>query len=211
MQEVGTQGQMLPTKVADALTGHKVGSRVQVEGTAEAIVGEQLNPQSGIKPTDPLVWVVDIVNAKKVDKKGEVKGDQAASEAGMPEVKAASQKAATITIPKGEKAPKDLKEQVLIKGDGAAVKAGEGLVVQYTGVKWEDGKKFDSSWDHGGASAFPIGVGGVIQGWDKGLVGKNVGDRVLLTIPPNQAYGADPSNQLAKNNLVFVVDILGTV
>ncbi|MFE7060497.1 FKBP-type peptidyl-prolyl cis-trans isomerase [Streptomyces californicus] len=211
VQEVGQQGQMLPTKVADALAGHKVGSRVQVEGTAEAIVGEQLNPQSGIKPTDPLVWVVDIVNAKKVDKKGEAKGEQAASEAGMPEVEAASQKAATITVPKGAKAPKDLKEQVLIKGDGAEVKAGEGLVVQYTGVKWEDGKKFDSSWDHGGASAFPIGVGGVIQGWDKGLVGKHVGDRVLLTIPPNQAYGADPSNQLAKNNLVFVVDILGTV
>ncbi|CAM5283544.1 peptidylprolyl isomerase [Streptomyces badius] len=82
---------------------------------------------------------------------------------------------------------------------------------KYTGVKWEDEDKFDSSWDHGGASAFPIGVGGVIQGWDKGLVGKHVGDRVLLTIPPNQAYGADPSNQLAKNNLVFVVDILGTV
>ncbi|WP_228991358.1 FKBP-type peptidyl-prolyl cis-trans isomerase [Streptomyces sp. DH8] len=211
VQEIGQQGQMLPTKVADALAGHKVGSRVQVEGTAEAIVGEQLNPQSGIKPSDPLVWVVDIVNAKKVDKKGEAKGEQAASEAGMPKVEAASQKAATITIPKGEKAPKDLKEQVLIKGDGAEVKAGEGLVVQYTGVKWEDGEKFDSSWDHGGASAFPIGVGGVIQGWDKGLVGKHVGDRVLLTIPPNQAYGADPSNQLAKNNLVFVVDILGTV
>ncbi|MFE3149130.1 MULTISPECIES: FKBP-type peptidyl-prolyl cis-trans isomerase [unclassified Streptomyces] len=211
VQEIGEQGQMLPTKVADALVGHKVGSRVQVEGTAEAIVGEQLNPQSGIKPSDPLVWVVDIVNAKKVDKKAEVKGAQAASEAGMPEVKAAPQKAATITIPKGEKAPKDLREQVLIKGEGAEVKAGEGLVVQYTGAKWEDGKKFDSSWDHGGASAFPIGVGGVISGWDKGLVGKHVGDRVLLTIPPNQAYGADPTNQLAKNNLVFVVDILGTV
>ncbi|CAM5636939.1 FKBP-type peptidyl-prolyl cis-trans isomerase [Streptomyces californicus] len=203
---------MLPTKVADALAGHKVGSRVQVEGiAAEAIVGEQLNPQSGIKPTDPLVWVVDIVNAKKVDKKGEAKGEQAASEAGMPEeLEAASQKAATITVPKGAKAPKDLKEQVLIKGDGAEVKAGEGLVVQYTGVKWEDGKKFDSSGPRR-RSAFPIGVGGVIQGWDKGLVGKHVGDRVLLTIPPNQAYGADPSNQLAKNNLVFVVDILGTV
>ncbi|MFJ2024021.1 FKBP-type peptidyl-prolyl cis-trans isomerase [Streptomyces sp. NPDC087897] len=211
VQEAGQQGQMLPTKVADALVGHKVGSRIQVEGTAKAIVGEQLNPQSGIKPSDPLVWVVDIVNAKKVDKKGEAKGEQAAAEAGMPEVKAASQKAATITIPKGEKAPKELEEQVLIKGDGAEVKAGEGLVVQYTGVKWEDGEKFDSSWDHGGASAFPIGVNGVIQGWDKGLVGKHVGDRVLLTIPPNQAYGADPSHQLAKNNLVFVVDILDTV
>ncbi|MEU1487596.1 FKBP-type peptidyl-prolyl cis-trans isomerase [Streptomyces sp. NPDC005752] len=211
VQEIGQQGQMLPTKVADALTGHKVGSRVQVEGTAETIVGDQLNPQSGIKPTDPLIWVVDIVNAKKVDKKAEAKGTQAASEPGTPEVKAQPQKAATITVPKGEKAPKDLQEQVLIKGDGAEVKAGQGLVVQYTGVKWEDGKKFDSSWDHGGASAFPIGVGGVISGWDKGLVGKHVGDRVLLTIPPGQAYGADPSNELAKNNLVFVVDILGAV
>ncbi|MFF9686732.1 FKBP-type peptidyl-prolyl cis-trans isomerase [Streptomyces sp. NPDC014623] len=211
VQEVGQQGQMLPAKVADALIGHKVGSRVQVEGTAESIVGDQLNPQAGIKPTDPLIWVVDIVNARKVDKKGEVKGAQAASEPGMPEVKAQPQKAATITVPKGEKAPKTLQEQVLIKGDGAEVKAGQGLVVQYTGVKWEDGKKFDSSWDHGGASVFPIGVGGVISGWDKGLVGKHVGDRVLLAIPPNQAYGADPSNELAKNNLVFVVDILGAV
>lgn len=211
VQEIGQQGQMLPTKVADALTGHKVGSRVQVEGTAETIVGDQLNPQSGIKPTDPLVWVVDIVNAQKVDKKAEAKGTQAASEPGMPEVKAQSQKAATITVPKGEKAPKNLEEQVLIKGDGAEVKAGQGLVVQYTGVKWEDGKKFDSSWDHGGASVFPIGVGGVISGWDKGLVGKHVGDRVLLTIPPAQAYGADATNELAKNNLVFVVDILGAV
>lgn len=211
VQEVGQQGQMLPTKVAEALAGHKVGSRVQVEGTAKAIVGDQLNPQAGIKPTDALVWVVDIVNAKKIDKKAESKGPQAASEDGMPVVKAAPQKAATITIPKGEKAPKDLQEQVLIKGDGAEVKAGEGLVVQYTGVKWEDGEKFDSSWDHGGASAFPIGVGGVISGWDKGLVGKHVGDRVLLTIPPAQAYGATPSSELAKNNLVFVVDILDTV
>lgn len=211
VQEVGQQGQMLPTEVVDALAGYKVGSRVQIEGTAKAVVGDQLDPQSGVKPTDPLVWVVDIVNAKKVDKKGEAKGAQAASEAGMPEVKAASQKAATITIPKGEKAPKELKEQVLIKGDGAAVKAGEGLVVQYTGVKWEDGKKFDSSWDHGGASAFAIGVNGVIPGWDKGLVGKHVGDRVLLTIPPAQAYGNSPGSELAKNNLVFVVDILDTV
>ncbi len=212
VQEVGKQGQMLPTKVADALAGHKVGSRVQVEGTAEAIVGEQLNPQSGIKPTDPAG--LGRRHRQRQEGRQEGRGEGCPGRqrgSGCPEVKAASQKAATITIPKGEKAPKDLKEQVLIKGDGAAVKAGEGLVVQYTGVKWEDGEKFDSSWDHGGASAFPIGVGGVIQGWDKGLVGKHVGDRVLLTIPPNQAYGADPSNQLAKNNLVFVVDILGTV
>ncbi|MFI5804113.1 FKBP-type peptidyl-prolyl cis-trans isomerase [Streptomyces sp. NPDC051561] len=211
VQDISQPGQMLPGKVMEAVAGQKVGSRIEIEGTAKALIGEQLNPQSGIKPEDGLVWVVDVVGAKAFDKKTESKGEQAAVSEGMPEVKAEGPKAATITIPKGEKAPKDLKEQVLIKGKGAEVKAGEGLVAQYTGVKWEDGKKFDSSWDHGGATAFQIGTGSVIKGWDKGLVGKHIGDRVLLTIPAAQAYGSNPQSELAKNNLVFVVDIVGTV
>jgi FKBP-type peptidyl-prolyl cis-trans isomerase len=211
VQDISQPGQMLPAKVMEALAGQKVGSRVEVEGTAKALIGEQLNPQSGITPQDGLVWVVDIVGAKAFDKKTAAKGEQAASEDGMPQVKAEGQKAATITVPKGEKAPKELQDQVLIKGSGAEVKAGEGLVAQYTGVKWEDGKKFDSSWDHGGATAFQIGTGAVIKGWDKGLVGKHVGDRVLLTIPANLAYGGQKGSELEKNNLVFVVDIVGTV
>ncbi|WP_411144177.1 FKBP-type peptidyl-prolyl cis-trans isomerase [Streptomyces sp. x-80] len=203
--------QMLPPKVMSAVAGQKVGSRFEVEGTAKALIGEGLNPQSGIKPEDGLVWVVDVVGAKKVDKKAKAEGEQTAPESGMPEVKAADEKAATITVPKGEKAPTDLKEQVLIKGKGPEVKAGDGLIAQYTGVKWEDGKKFDSSWDHGGATAFQIGTGQVVQGWDKALVGKHVGDRVEIVIPPKLGYGASPQHELAKNTLVFVVDVVGTV
>jgi len=203
--------QMLPPKVMSAVTGQKVGSRFEVEGTAKALIGAGLNPQSGIKPQDGLVWVVDVVGAKKVDKKAQAEGEQASPESGMPEVKAADEKAAKITIPKGEKAPKDLKEQVLTHGKGPEVKAGQGLIAQYTGVKWEDGKKFDSSWDHGGATAFQIGTGSVVQGWDKALVGKRVGDRVEIVIPPKLAYGSNPQSGLDKNTLVFVVDIVGTV
>ncbi|MFE0381499.1 FKBP-type peptidyl-prolyl cis-trans isomerase [Streptomyces inhibens] len=203
--------QMLPPKVMSAVAGQKVGSRFEIEGTAKALIGEGLNPQSGIKPGDGLVWVIDVVGAKKVDKKAKAEGTQAAPESGMPEVKAVDEKAAQITVPKGEKAPKDLKEQVLIKGKGPEVKAGEGLIAQYTGVKWEDGKKFDSSWDHGGATAFQIGTGQVVQGWDKALVGKHVGDRVEIVIPPKLAYGPNPQHELAKNTLVFSVDIVGTV
>ncbi|MFC8589612.1 FKBP-type peptidyl-prolyl cis-trans isomerase [Streptomyces sp. NPDC057217] len=209
VERLGQPSQQLPEKVLNAVDGKKVGSRVLVQGTAGDLVGENLNPQSGLKATDTLVWVVDVAGAAAVDSKAEAKGTQAAPEAGMPEVKAPSQAAATITIPKGQKAPTELKQQVLIKGTGPKVEAGQGLVAQYTGVKWEDGKKFDSSWDHGGATAFQIGTGSVIQGWDKALVGKNVGDRVLLVIPPALGYGANPSSELAKNTLVFSVDILG--
>ncbi|MER6092647.1 FKBP-type peptidyl-prolyl cis-trans isomerase [Streptomyces bluensis] len=210
VEQLGKASQQLPAKVLDALKGKKPGSRILVQGTAGDLLGKSLNPSSGISANDVLVWVVDPVGAASVDAKAEVKGEQAAPEAGMPEVKAPSQKAAVITIPKGAKAPKELKEQVLIKGDGKKVEAGQALIAQYTGVKWEDGKKFDSSWDHGGATAFQIGTGSVVEGWDKGLVGKNVGDRVLLVIPPSLGYGANPSSELAKNTLVFVVDILGT-
>ncbi|MET7600531.1 MULTISPECIES: FKBP-type peptidyl-prolyl cis-trans isomerase [unclassified Streptomyces] len=211
VERIGQQSQQLPAKVLDAVEGEKQGSRVLVQGTAGDLIGENLNTSSGIAKKDVLIWVVDAVGAATVDSKAEVKGEQAAPEPGMPVVKAPSQKPAVITIPKNTKAPKDLKEQVLIKGSGPKVEAGQGLIAQYTGVKWEDGKTFDSSWNHGGATAFQIGTGSVVQGWDKGLVGKNVGDRVLLVIPPDLAYGGNPQSELAKNTLVFVVDILGTV
>ncbi|MEU8786805.1 FKBP-type peptidyl-prolyl cis-trans isomerase [Streptomyces sp. NPDC048637] len=203
--------QMLPPKVLSAAAGQKVGSRFEVEGTAKALIGAGLNPQAGIKPEDGLVWVVDVVGAKKVDKKAKAEGEQAEPEDGLPKVTAPDGKAAKIEVPKGEKAPKGLKEQVLIEGKGPEVKAGDGLIAQYTGVKWEDGKKFDSSWDHGGATAFQIGTGQVVQGWDKALVGKHVGDRVEIVIPPKLGYGASPQHELAKNTLVFSVDIVGTV
>lgn len=211
VEQTGQQSQLLPAKVLNAVVGKKSGSRLLVQGTAKDLIGENLNPQSGLKPEDTLVWVVDVIGGAKVDSKAEAKGTQAKVASGLPEVKANGQKAATITIPKGEKAPKDLKDQVLIQGNGKKVEAGEGLIAQYTGVGWEDGKKFDSSWDHGGATAFQIGTGSVVQGWDKSLVGKKVGDRVLLVVPPKLGYAADASNPLAKKTLVFSVDILGTV
>lgn len=111
-------------------------------------------------------------------------------------------------MPKGKKAPTELKQQVLIKGKGKEIKKGDALVAQYTGVKWEDGKKFDSSWDHGGATTFQIGTGSVVKGWDDALVGKHVGDRVEIVIPPKLGYGSQPQSELAKNTLVFSVDIV---
>ncbi|WP_411084489.1 FKBP-type peptidyl-prolyl cis-trans isomerase [Streptomyces sp. cmx-18-6] len=211
VERVGQQSQQLPAKVLDSVTGRKTGSRIMLQGTAGELVGQGLNPQSGLSESDVLVWVVDVVGAATVDPKAEAEGKQAAPESGLPTVKAESKKAAAITVPKGEKAPTDLKEQVLIKGTGAKVEAGQGLIAQYTGVKWEDGKQFDSSWNNAGALAFQIGTGSVVQGWDQALVGKNVGDRVLLVIPPKLGYGNAPNSGLSKNTLVFSVDILGVV
>ena len=74
-------------------------------------------------------------------------------------------------------------------GWGAEVQKGDALTVQYTGT-FDDGKKFDSSYDHGTPFTFTIGEGQVIQGWDLGLIGMKEGGTRKLTVPPELGYGA---------------------
>ncbi|MEO3754626.1 FKBP-type peptidyl-prolyl cis-trans isomerase [Streptomyces sp. B6B3] len=200
----------LPPSVTEPLIGKTVGSRVQVEGRAADVFGADVAAQYGMAEDEGVVWVIDVVGAVEVEPKARAEGEQAAVEEGMPEVEADGEKAATITIPEGQDPPEELRDQVLIEGDGAEVEAGQALAVQYTGVTWADGEKFDSSWDRESASAFQIGTGQVVPGWDEGLVGKHVGDRVLLVLPPDMGYGEEEQEAIpAGSTLVFVVDIVG--
>jgi peptidylprolyl isomerase len=118
-----------------------------------------------------------------------------------------------LTVPAGT-APAKLSSEVLTAGTGPTVASGQTLVVNYLGQTWEpkDGKPnvFDNSYDRKAPASFPIGTGNVIAGWDKTLVGQKIGSRVLLTIPPAEGYGNTPSSELAKNTLLFVVDVLGS-
>ncbi|HEY0475764.1 MAG TPA: FKBP-type peptidyl-prolyl cis-trans isomerase [Kribbella sp.] len=103
--------------------------------------------------------------------------------------------------------------EVLSQGNGPEVKKGELLTANYLGQIWRDGKVFDNSYDRGAPASFPIGVGGVISGWDEGLVGKKVGSRVLLSIPADKGYKAQGNEQAGikgDDTLIFVVDLIGT-
>jgi peptidylprolyl isomerase len=119
----------------------------------------------------------------------------------------------TLTVPGGA-APTKLNTDVLTQGTGPAVAAGQTIVVNYLGQTWEpkDGKPnvFDNSYDRKQPVNFLIGKGQVISGWDKTLVGQKAGSRVLLTIPPADAYAAKADSPLQKNTLLFVVDVLGS-
>ena len=84
----------------------------------------------------------------------------------------------------------DLLVEVLHQGDGQVVEAGDTIHCHYYGIVFAGDSDFDNSFDRGGALSFQIGVGMVIPGWDQGLVGKRVGDRVLLSIPAELGYGA---------------------
>ena len=119
----------------------------------------------------------------------------------------------TVTHREGEP-DKSLVTEVLSQGDGPEVKKGELLTAHYLGQIWRDNKVFDNSFDRGAPASFPIGVGGVIPGWDEALVGKKVGSRVLLSIPPEKGYGPQGGNANAgitkDDTLIFVVDLVGS-
>lgn len=126
---------------------------------------------------------------------------------GMATVKIAKDGSPTITIPDAE-APTKTTIGLLRKGDGATVAPGDLVTVQYRGVKWSDGKEFDSSWSRSFPSQFP--TSGVVAGFRQALEGQQVGSQVIAEIPPADGYGGQPGHELEKETLVFVVDILGT-
>jgi peptidylprolyl isomerase len=106
--------------------------------------------------------------------------------------------------------PRRLVQEDIVKGKGKAAKAGDRVTVQYVGVSFSTGRQFDASWDRGQPFGFSLGAGEVIPGWDKGIVGMKQGGRRKLTIPPEQAYGAQgaPPDIAPNETLVFVVDLV---
>ena len=102
-----------------------------------------------------------------------------------------------------------LKVEDLLVGGGLTAKAGDKLVVHYTGTL-TNGTKFDSSRDRASPFEFTLGSGVVIKGWDQGLVGMRVGGRRKLTIPPELGYGAAgmPPKIPPASTLVFDIELL---
>ncbi len=138
-----------------------------------------------------------------------------ASAAGKPCVAATDVPAAagkpTVNVPVGPP-PTTLQTTDLKVGDGAEVKAGDKVSIQYVGIACSTGKQFDSSWDRGQPFDVTIGTGQVIPGWDQGIPGMKVGGQRLLVIPADLAYGSNPppSSGIAPGEtLVFLVQVDG--
>jgi FKBP-type peptidyl-prolyl cis-trans isomerase len=112
----------------------------------------------------------------------------------------------SVTLPRAEFAQIDLRV-----GAGTAASNGRLLTVAYTGWIYDParpdakGTQFDSNTSF----QFTLGSGGVIRGWDLGLIGVRVGGLRRLNIPPELAYGSSGRGSIPPNaSLVFDVELL---
>jgi peptidylprolyl isomerase len=195
-------------QLVNSLTGKNIGSRVLVAIAPKDGLAKRLKSKK-VKKDDALLFVIDVKGVRTPLAKAT--GEAVAPVDGQPTVTLAADGKPTITLPSGVAAPTSLVVQPLIKGTGPVVAAGQTISVHYTGVIYDGGKQFDSSWDRGQPADFVIGKGQVIPGWDEGLVGQTVGSQILLVVPPDKGYGAQGQSSAGikgTDTLVFVVDIL---
>jgi FKBP-type peptidyl-prolyl cis-trans isomerase len=195
-------------QLVNGLKGETVGSRVLVAIAPKDGLAKRMSTK-GVKKSDTLLFVIDVKSVRTPLAKAT--GEAVPPVAGLPTVAVAADGKPTITIPEGVAAPTTLVSQVLVKGAGPVITSGQTVSVHYTGVIWDTGKQFDSSWDRGAPFDTKIGTGSVIAGWDEGLVGQTVGSQVLLVVPPDKGYGATGSTDgsiKGTDTLVFVVDLL---
>ena len=100
----------------------------------------------------------------------------------------------------------ELKTETIIQGSGSKAELGMRVQVHYTG-KLDDGTVFDSSVPRGEPFVFTLGQRQVIQGWEEGILGMQVGETRILTIPPALAYGTSGAGDVIPPNATLIFDV----
>ncbi len=185
------------------IIGQKAGSRVLIGITGpDGYDSSGGNANIGIEVGDCLVFVVDIISVSDTGPSGTT----VTPPAGLPTV-SGDLKAPVVTIDTKATPPSTLVVQPLIKGTGKAVTATSTLRVDYAEYAWSTGKLVKQTY---GYAPLDGALSSTIPGWQTGLVGQTVGSRVLLVVPPAQAYpSGDPRSDIkVGETMVYVVDIL---
>jgi peptidylprolyl isomerase len=118
---------------------------------------------------------------------------------GMPAVVHAPDGRPGVIVPDSS-APKDLKIQLIKRGDGAKVSADRPVLLQYTIVNWSDKSVASTTWD---SQAEFVTLSTKSKGFQKAVEGQTVGSQVLAVIPPADGESG------AKDTQIAVIDILG--
>jgi peptidylprolyl isomerase len=180
----------------EALVGVKAGSRVLLSVPPAKGYGTAGNSQAGIKGTDTIVFVVDVVasyNAKLA-----APTDAVAQNASVTGITVTGKLGAEpkVSVAKGTPEPTKPSATILDKGNGPATAAGLAMV-QFNAVDWTNAPAGDT-WTQNGLTGLPIGAGGPLDS----IKGIPIGSRVLVLLPK------DTSSTTGHPSIAIVLDIV---
>jgi FKBP-type peptidyl-prolyl cis-trans isomerase FkpA len=184
-------------------------SRIPVVGAVAVLLG--LCGCEGLR--DPVTKTPDPVQSTKPDPQSQsgpegetMPGDLKPKKAELPKLPKGAE-------PMDDDAPDELTPtasglyyRILRKSDGTKPTRNNTVVAHYKGW-FDDGKQFDSSYDRGEPSEFPLGR--VVAGWTEGLQLVGKGGMIELEIPYQLGYGAQgrPGSIPPKATLHFIVEL----
>lgn len=172
-----------------------VGSRVVSVIPPSDMWGEDGFADLKVEGTDSVVMVADVVELVPPL-------EPAVWTENVPEVDLTGDKP-VVTLPKD--IPTELELAVLTEGDGQVVADSDTVTLDYQGTSWETGEVFDQSY---GSEPITLAANGFVKGFSAALIGQKVGSTLLVTIPAEYAYGADPdAHQLGGQTLLFLIEI----
>jgi len=114
--------------------------------------------------------------------------------------------------PKAKATSTGLRLLVEREGQGERPKPGEQVKVLYKGMFF-DGKVFDQRLDPASPFVFRLGRGDIIEGWEEGISTMRKGEKTLMLVPYDMAYGSrgQPPRIPRQTSLVFEVELLDIV
>ncbi len=187
-----------------------VGENLRLDGLTEGLAGMKKGEKrtlviphklgfgeagagADIPPFATLIFQLEIID---------VKSDKKLIGALIAKLKKDHPKAELVTTKSG------LRYVVTKAGAGEKVGNGKKIKAHYTG-RFLDGKVFDSSVKRGEPLEFVVGTGQVIKGWDEALSDMKKGEKRILIIPHQLAYGERGRGPIPPaSTLVFDVELV---
>ena len=112
-------------------------------------------------------------------------------------------------FPEAKKTPTGIRYIVVREGQGDMPKPGDKVAVLYA-LRLLNGKLLDQTDDPKNPFVFRVRRDMVIEGWDQVLQLMKVGEKRMVIIPPELAYGTrgQPPKVPRNSTLIFEIDLL---
>ena len=189
------------------LVGVKAGTRIMLSIPPAEGYGSSGQSTAGIKGTDTLVFVVDVISSYDKASSADPKAVAQTQPNTSPQVSGPLTGAPTVTFPSTAPAPTTTKTSLIAKGTGPAITA-ETVVLQYF-VESFQGQTIASTRTDGAPIA--VTIGGTTPSVFDSVKGYPVGSRILIAIPATTGQTSASASPTTEPAVAVVVDVVAAV